>query len=100
MIKKIEVVNEQVLVMLAGSMYVEDAAAIRENVFNHIENGKTTIVIDLSEVDYIDSSGLGMLVAIQKRAVPKGGSIVLKGPTGLVKDMLELTRLSKVFEIV
>lgn len=98
MIKKIEVVNEQVLVMLAGSMYVEDAAAIRENVFNHIENSlETTIVIDLSEVDYIDSSDLACWWQY-KNVRFKGGSIVLKkAPQGLVKDMLELTQLSKVF---
>ena len=61
--------------------------------------GHKTFIIDLGGVDYIDSSGLGTLVAIHKRALQNGGSVVIKGLHGLVKDLFELTRLDKVFEI-
>lgn len=99
MIQEITVIDNNVLVSLSGSIYVEEAAQIRESLISYIEKGHKTFLIDLSEVDYIDSSGLGTLVAIQKRALQNGGSVVIKGLKGLVKDLFELTRLTKVFEI-
>ncbi len=99
MIQEITVTDSNVLVSLSGSIYVEEAAQIRESLIGYIEKGHKTFLIDLGEVDYIDSSGLGTLVAIQKRALQNGGSVVIKGLKGLVKDLFELTRLTKVFEI-
>ena len=99
MIQEITVTDTNVLVSLSGSIYVEEAAQIRESLIGYIEKGHKTFLIDLGEVDYIDSSGLGTLVAIQKRALQNGGSVVIKGLKGLVKDLFELTRLTKVFEI-
>ena len=99
MIQEITVIDNNVLVTLSGSIYVEEAAQIRESLIGYIEKGHKTFTIDLGDVDYIDSSGLGTLVAIQKRALQHGGSVVIKGLKGLVKDLFELTRLTKVFEI-
>ena len=65
----------------------------------YIEKGHKNITINLGGVDYIDSSGLGTLVVIQKRALQNGGSVVIKGLRSLVKDLFVLTRLDKVFEI-
>ena len=61
--------------------------------------GHNMFIVDLGAVDYIDSSGLGTLVAIHKRALQNGGCVVIKGLHGLVKDLFEMTRLNKVFEI-
>ena len=99
MIQEITVVDNHVLVSLSGSIYVEEAAQIRESLIGYIDNGHKTFVVDLGNVDYIDSSGLGTLVAIQKRALQNDGSVIIKGMKGLVKDLFELTRLNKVFEI-
>lgn len=100
MIQEIKVTDQQVVVNLSGSIYVEEAAQIRERLIGYIDSGHNTFLIDLGNVDYIDSSGLGTLVAIQKRALQNGGSVIIKGIRGLVKDLFELTRLTKVFEIV
>ena len=99
MIQEITVTSEHVLVNLSGSIYVEEAAQIRESLIGYIDNGHETFIVDLEKVDYIDSSGLGTLVAIQKRALQNGGSVIIRGLRGLVKDLFELTRLTKVFEI-
>ena len=96
---KITVEENQVLVKLSGSLYVEEAAQLRESLIGFIEKGHKNFVVDLGDVDYIDSSGLGTLVAIQKRALEHGGGVVIRGLQGLVKDLFELTRLTKVFEI-
>ena len=99
MIKQIQLVDNQVQAALQGAIYVEEAAALRETLLDYIEKGHNTFLIDLESVDYIDSSGLGTLVSIQKQALQHGGGVTLKGIHGLVKDVFELTRLDKVFKI-
>ena len=99
MIQETTVTDNHVVVNLSGSIYVEEAAQIRESLIGYIEKGHKTFVVDLGNVDYIDSSGLGTLVGIQKRALQNGGSVIIKNLKGLVKDLFELTRLTKVFEI-
>ena len=89
--------NGQVIVNLAGSMYVEEAAILREKLIALMESGHKEFIIKLSKVDYIDSSGLGVLVAIQKKALQIKGGVTLVGTNGVVKELLELTRLNKVF---
>jgi anti-sigma B factor antagonist len=89
--------NGQVIVDLSGSMYVEEAAILREKLIVFMESGHKEFIIKLNRVDYIDSSGLGVLVAIQKRALQIKGGVTLVGANGLVKELFELTRLNKVF---
>ena len=99
MIREMKTVDDQMHVILAGSIYVEDAKDLREKLVTLIDKGQKLFLFDLSQVDYIDSTGLGMLVFIQKQAQKRGGSIVLRGLHGIVKEIFELTRLTKVFEI-
>lgn len=91
--------SSQVELMLSGKIYVDEAAVIRENLLQHLAQGRIHFLIDMSQVSYIDSSGLGVLVAIQKRALEQHGEVVLRGLYGAVKEIFELTRLTKVFEI-
>ena len=99
MIQEMKNVDDQMNIILAGSIYVEDAKELREKIADLIEKGQINLLFDLSQVDYIDSTGLGMFVSINKQAQKRGGSIMLKGLQGLVKEVFELTRLTKVFEI-
>jgi anti-sigma B factor antagonist len=97
--QEFSIAQDRVIATLTGGLYVEDAAALRETLLSYIERGYKQYTIDLSRVDYIDSSGLGVLVAIQKRALQKGGGITVTGLRGVVREVFELTRLTKVFEI-
>lgn len=63
------------------------------------EAGNIHLVIDLKEVRFIDSSGLGVLVSGYKNASTRQGSIKLAGLQTQVKSMFELTRLHRVFDI-
>lgn len=89
--------KDEVIITLVGSMYVEDAAVLREKLMAFIESGYKQFIIKLHEVEYIDSSGLGVLVGVQKKILPKEGNIILVGTRGVVKELFELTRLNKVF---
>ena len=93
-------INEgQVLVELSGKMYVEEATILREKLLSFMESGNKNFLIKISHVDYIDSSGLGVLVAIQKKALQMKGGVIISGATGVVKELFELTRLNKIFEM-
>lgn len=86
-------------VILGGNLYVEEATELRETLIQEIDRGVHSINLDLSGLDYIDSSGLGVLIAIHKRCMQKGGSVKIKGLKGNIRELFELTRLTKVFEI-
>ena len=98
MTSNIVVTDEQIIMTINGSVYVEEAALIREQLVDYLDKGYKYFVINMGNVDYIDSSGLGVLVGIQKRAIKNGGSVRIKDIKGIVKELFELTRLIKVFE--
>ena len=99
MIHEIFVAQNQVLVNLSDRIYIEEAAELRESLLSYIESGHNNFVINFSQVESIDCSGLGALVAIHKKALHHGGGITIKGLHGASKDLFELTRLNKVFDI-
>jgi anti-sigma B factor antagonist len=63
------------------------------------EEGNKNILVDLKEVRFIDSSGLGALVSGFKNAISHHGNLKLSTLQPQVKSMFELTRLHRVFEI-
>ncbi|WP_101067558.1 STAS domain-containing protein [Roseovarius salinarum] len=63
------------------------------------ETGPQDVLLDLSRVDFIDSSGLGAIVAALKQ-LGEGRQMRLAGLTGNVAKVFRLTRMDKVFEIV
>jgi anti-sigma B factor antagonist len=62
--------------------------------------GLVNIDLDCSTLDFVDSSGLGALISMQKLASERGGKLRLLTPKPSVIQVLELTRLHRVFEIV
>jgi anti-sigma B factor antagonist len=94
-----KIVNNQVVVDLSGGMYVEGAEILREKLIKYMEEGQKHFLIKMNKVDYIDSSGLGVLVSIHKRTKQCNGSLAISGVTGFVKELFELTRLNKVFDM-
>lgn len=76
-----------------------NSGALKEEMQRLYENDATHLLIDLKDVRFIDSSGLGALVSGFKNAISHHGSLKLTGLQSQVKSMFELTRLHRVFEI-
>ncbi|WP_170885445.1 STAS domain-containing protein [Bacillus alkalicellulosilyticus] len=95
----IEVIGEVVTVRLEGKMYVQESIEVREKVLKQLEKGYTQLSVDLTNLSYIDSSGLGVLIGFHKKMSNIGGSFVITGVHGAVKEVIELTRLHLVFDI-
>ncbi|WP_378954714.1 STAS domain-containing protein [Pelosinus sp. sgz500959] len=92
----IKVSGNHVKAFLKGKVYSQDASIFRDELLEHIEQGVTEISIDLSELTYIDSTGLGVLITIHKRTKEKNGKIVITGAQGMVEQLFKRTRLDRV----
>jgi len=79
-------------------VFGEESSQLREQVKNHLAQSKK-IVLNLGGVSYIDSGGLGILVALYTSARSCGGDIKLANLTQRVGDILQITKLSTVFEV-
>jgi len=77
----------------------EESVAMREAVKNLMAAGKKKVVLNMSNVTYIDSAGLGMLVAAHISANNQGASIRLCALGNKFRDVLQLTRLLTVFDV-
>jgi len=73
------------------------APEFREQMIALVE-GKPLVVLDLSQVQFMDSSGLGSLVAVMK-AITEGGQLRIAEPNWMVRNVLRLTRLDRIFHI-
>lgn len=98
--KQIQVEGKQVLVKLHGYMLEENAVLLGQELSGYVCRGFNTFVIDMSKLDYIDSSGLGVLIALNKVSIKSGGSVSLCGLQGTVEELFEVTHLKKVFKVM
>jgi len=100
----IQVTNRQVgdvtVVDVAGRITLgEGASTLRENIRSLAAKGNKKILLNLSDVSYIDSSGIGELVSAFTTVTNQGGVLKLLGLTKRVKDLLQITKLYTVFEV-
>jgi anti-sigma B factor antagonist len=77
-----------------------NANTIRNLALASLADGQRHIEIDLSQTLHVDSCGLGALVALHKSVCGRQGSLRLLNPTPSVQQILELTRMHRLFEIV
>ena len=77
----------------------EGASTLRDTIRDLAANGHKKLLLNLSEVSYIDSSGIGELVSGFTTITNQGGKLKLVGLTKRVKDLLQITELYTVFEV-
>ncbi len=84
---------------LAGKITIgEGDVILREKVMEILDSGQKNVLLNLEKVSYMDSAGIGELVACYKRSKEKGGTVKLLKPSGKVLDLLQLTKLEEVFD--
>jgi anti-sigma B factor antagonist len=77
----------------------EATTTLREVLQNLASQGQKKILLNLSEVSYIDSSGLGALVSGYTTITSQSGQLKLLNLTAKVQDLLQITKLLTVFEV-
>ncbi len=88
-----------VLVLPQGNLYAETVDDFQALVDELLRAGRQYFVVDLGSVSFIDSAGLGALVRLYKRVRLGEGDVRLARVPPSVMQILELTRLSRVFDI-
>ena len=84
------------VIVPTGRVNMVAAPALRRQLHSLVEDGHTRVVVDLSGVDFIDSSGLGALISGLKVARQAGGDLRIAAPSRQVTSVLELTNLNRV----
>ena len=98
---KIEITEDGKTLMVAveGRLVAAVAPSLREEVLGKITEG-VNVLFDLSQMVHIDSSGLGVLVQVLQKAKAGGGKVVLAALQAGPKIVFDITKVSRVFEIV
>jgi anti-sigma B factor antagonist len=86
------------VVTVSGEVDVATAPRLREQIVALVADGERRIVCDLEAVDFLDSTGLGVLVGALKRARTHGGDLVLVCTKASLLKVFEITGLTRVFE--
>lgn len=88
------------LVVRVDEARIDAAVAVRfkDEMRTHVGSGHPRVVVDMAKVEFLDSSGLGAVVAVLKEVGP-GTSFALAGLTGNVEKVFRLTRMDTVFTI-
>jgi anti-sigma B factor antagonist len=97
----IQVENEDDVIILTFNieqLNVSDAKELKERVAPLIQDQKK-VIFDMNRVQYVDSSGLGVLVGLMRSLSSKGGALKLANVSRPVTAILELVRMHRLFEI-
>lgn len=90
--------NDTVVLDMKGRLWVLDLP-LRDRIQALLAQGCRFFVLNLAEVDYIDSSGLGQLIAIWTSVRTKGGNLVLLRAAPRIRRLLVTTRLQVIFDV-
>jgi anti-sigma B factor antagonist len=77
----------------------EGSAMLRKTIRDLVDNGRKKILLNLADVDYIDSSGIGELVGAYTSVRSANGELKLVYLTKRVRDIIQITRLFTVFDV-
>src|SRR5262249_45972659 len=91
--------GDVVILDLTGRLWILDLP-LRDLINALLSDGKRYLVLNIANVNYIDSSGLGQLISIWTSIRSRDGHMTILNPEKRVQRLLEITRLDAVFEIL
>jgi anti-sigma B factor antagonist len=91
-------VGDVVVLDLNGKLTLDSVQLLRDKINSVVQQGLKQVVVNLSDVTYMDSSGIGELVRSYTTATRQGGGLKLLGLTKRISDLLAITKLLTVFD--
>ncbi|MEN6357525.1 MAG: STAS domain-containing protein [Armatimonadota bacterium] len=91
--------KELPLIELEGEVDVYTAPQLKQQIINILEDGTKELMVNLTKVDYLDSTALGVLIGGLKRMREVDGNMVLICPSPRIRRVFEITGLDKIFDI-
>jgi anti-sigma B factor antagonist len=92
--------TDPMVTAVVGRLDLRTAPELRAQVAAALAAAPGSMIIDLTEVEFIDSSGLGVLIGLHKQAVAAGGRLMVVPPAGSARQIFALTRTESYFNIV
>ena len=94
---KVVAKDDVTLIEIGGQLIVGNRQLLKEQVLDQLERGDRKFILDFSKTDYIDSSGLGVLVTLSKKIREQGGQLSLVSLSEDLRTLFELTKLDTLF---
>ena len=94
-----QVAGTRITLVLDGDLDVHSAPLVQEAVAAAVREGADDVVLDLRSVSFVDSSGLGALIACHKRTRRDSRRLVLRSPSHRVARLLAVTTLDRVLTV-
>src|SRR5881628_680742 len=91
--------DQQTVLAVRGEIDVYTAPRLRQAIVDLVDAGSTSIVVDMEKVDFLDSTGLGVLVEGLKRVRTRGGDLSIVVTQDKILKIFEITGLNKAFPI-
>jgi len=98
-VRSIERENQATVVELAGEIDLHNSMPLRTTLLDLMDGDEVVLVIDMTDVSYMDSSGLATLVEMLQVSRRKGGRLKLASVGARVRSLLEISRLDEVFDV-
>lgn len=95
----LETAGEVLVVAVVGQLVVGNRQEFKQTVLHEVEKGTRRILVDFTDTGYVDSSGLGALVSLNKRLREAGGELRLTALNEDMRTLFELTRLDTLFKL-
>ena len=99
MIFEVKENNEKVLATVSRRLDTPSAVSAQQEITPLLENADKEIILDCSNLEYISSSGLRLLLTIRKEAAAKGGKVIVKDINDDIKKVFMMTGFYNLFEI-
>jgi len=91
--------GDNITLSLKGRLDFASSSNLKEEILKRVAQGNKRIVLNLAQIDFINSSGLGTLVSILKEVRLAKGRLLLSNLASYVEEIFEITQLFHIFEI-
>jgi anti-sigma B factor antagonist len=96
-----EIKHDTLILRVSGDLIGEDnGTRLVEAVSDAMSHKVVSCIVDISELRYINSSGIGVLITILTKFRNKGGDVYLMRPSENVKKLLVITKLNAIFQVI
>ncbi len=89
--------GERLLITVSGDLDLVTAPLLTDEALNRLDTGSRDVLLDISGLEFCDSSGLSAFARISNRLAPDGHRLALAGPLPIVRRVLEVSGLVEVF---
>ena len=91
--------GDVIYIDLEGDISFNNVQEVRKTILNNFLDTDKNAIVNLSKVDFMDSSGLSIFITLLKRVKERDGQLTLVQPREMIQKILEITRLGELMEI-